>query len=179
MMLVLFRQKGNIMMNLVTVILGFLFGSKTSKNWNFTEIAMNIFDEAIHRSRKPVALLLAGFASVILFCAGLIICLLDVTRQFDLSGHFYPGAVFWSGLVMAGIFLMSMVYGFSKAWPKHFLNDYEMPQMTEELHHPTMQEALSLLILDHIEERKMKRAQSSRFTSENFQEKHSDVKDFS
>lgn len=167
------------MMNLVTVILGFLFGSKTSKNWNFTEIAMNIFDEAIHRSRKPVALLLAGFASVILFCAGVIICLLDVARQFDLSGHFYPGVVFWTGLIMAGIFLVSLLYGFSAAWPKHFLNDIQAPHINEEPHHPNMQEALSLLILDHIEERKLKRAQANRFTSEKFQESHSEVKDFS
>jgi hypothetical protein len=160
------------MIKWLTVVLGFLFGSQTSKAWNFNEIAMGIYEEALHRSRRPIAFLFLGLASVILFCGGFFMSLIDITRQFDLTGHFYPGAIFWTGAILSATLLFALSYAFSKAWTANFL-DKTQPQLQTESQAPKLQEALSLLILDHIEERKFRREKEEnlRQTSETMRTK--------
>jgi len=88
--------------------------------------------------------------------------LIDATRQYDAGGSIYFGAVFWSGLIMTVVFLAGYVYVFLRVWPgvKHQKEKRKAQQDEERAKHPLgLDEALSLLIMDHIEERRSRRAQ--------------------
>ncbi|MDG0816038.1 hypothetical protein [Bdellovibrio svalbardensis] len=150
------------MMKWVSIILGLLFGAKPSKGLNFKEMAMEVFDESMARSRKPIGLILLGLASIIFICGGVFISLVDATRQYDASGSIYFGATFWSGLILSAIVLVGYIYVFSRAWPgvKHMKARAKAHEQAQEASKgaPGLDEALSLLIMDHIESRKISRS---------------------
>lgn len=153
------------MMKWISIILGLLFGSKPSPGLNFKEMAMEIFEEIMARGRKPIALILLGGASIVFICGGLFISLIDATRQYDIKGSIYFGATFWAGIILAAIFLVGYAYVFSHAWPgvKHMkakAKAHEQQQHAENANKkgpPGLDEAISLLIMDHIESRKISR----------------------
>ena len=152
------------MMKWLSLVLGFLFsGNKSHQSLNFTEIGLEIYDQITIRSRKPIALILCGFASIIFICGGVFISLINVTRQYDLTGEIVLGAVFWSGIAMSLIFLAGYIYVFLHAWTgvkesKARIEADRKAQEQAEHQPPGLDQAISLLIMDHIEERKERRA---------------------
>lgn len=162
------------MMKWISIILGLLFGSKPSSGLNFKEMALEVLDEAMARGRKPIGLILLGCASIVFICGGIFISIIDATRQWDLKGVIFFGATFWAGLILAAIFLAGYLYVFMHAWPgvKHMkakakAHEQEHQRKTEHKGAPGLDEALSLLIMDHIESRKISRTrkQESRSSS--------------
>ncbi len=159
-------------MKWVSIILGLLFGSKPTKGLNFKEMALEVLDEAMARGRKPVALILLGCASIVFICGGIFISIIDATRQWDLKGVIFYGATFWAGLILAAVFLAGYVYVFAHAWPgvKHMKAKAKAHEHEQELRRekgaPGLDEALSLLIMDHIESRKISRAKKQESRSQ-------------
>lgn len=153
------------MMKWISIILGLLFSTKPSQGLNFKEMAMEVFDDIMARGRKPIALILLGCASIVFICGGLFISLIDATRQYDIKGVIYFGATFWAGLILAAVFLIGYVYVFTHAWPgvKHLKAKAKAHE--QHMHDankkgpPGLDEAISLLIMDHIESRKHSRAE--------------------
>lgn len=151
-------------MKWLSLALGFLFsGNKPHQSMNFTEIGLEIYDQITVRSRKPIALILCGFASIIFICGGIFIAMINVTRQYDLTGDVVLGAVFWSGIVMSLVFLAGYIYVFLHAWPgvkeSKARAEAEKKAQEETQHQsPGLDQAISLLIMDHIEERRERRA---------------------
>lgn len=155
-------------MKWVSLILGFLFSSKPTKGINFKELAMEVYDETLARSRKPIGLILLGLASVILVCDGIFMSLVEATKQYDNKGFIYPNSTFLSGLILAAVVLLGYTYVFTRTWPgiKRLKARTQAAQeqmsnhaySSESKNPPALDEAISLLIMDHIESRKQRRA---------------------
>ncbi|QDK38380.1 hypothetical protein [Bdellovibrio sp. NC01] len=150
------------MMKWLSLALSFLFGSKPSNDLNIKAIALEVLDEVASRSRKPIALILLGFASIIFTCGGLLLSLISATHQYDTVGYFNPGAQFWSGIILAAVCIAGYMYMFMHAWPgvKAQKAKKEEKEKAEQQKHsgaPGLDEALSLFIMDHIDARKERR----------------------
>lgn len=149
------------MIKWISLVLSFLFGARSNKDLNLKGLAMEVYDEAIYRSRKPVGLFLLALASVFFICGGMMVALLDITRQYDTRGWVYPGATMWSGISLAVLSIIGSIYIFTKAWPKSSRpHHFQAEHSSSEPRHPGLDEALSLLIMDYIEERKTRRNQT-------------------
>ena len=86
-------------------LLGVIFGAISSPGAHIKELAMEFYDEALYRSRKPAALFLLGFLSVLFFCSGILLTILEMTAQYDHTGEIQATATLWSGGGLALVFL--------------------------------------------------------------------------
>lgn len=159
------------MLKWISLILSFIFGAKSSSNFNIRHISGEVFDEILKRSRRPIASLLLGIASVFFISGGLLISLYNATQQYDQSGRIFLGAVFWGGLIVAGIFISIAIYAYQYSTPESLSQENLQSETSTQNARMDLNEAISLLILDHIEERKLKRtsqANTQRKSSESY-----------
>ena len=83
------------MMKWISILVSLLMGGGGSKNtspFNFKELANDIIDDIAVRSRKPVALIMVGLASIALACGGFFLAVIDAARQYDTQGTVYSTA---------------------------------------------------------------------------------------
>ncbi|MGE5084809.1 MAG: hypothetical protein ACM3MG_00810 [Bacillota bacterium] len=150
------------MFKIVSYVLAYFFGS-ASKSIDLKEMAFEILEEAVYRSRKTVALLLAGLSSTILACGGFLIALTNASNQYDNTGHIYATATLWSGIAITLFFLGATYYIFAIAWPGVHTHHSQTRASTtqsrfQSTQHPSeLERAVSLLIMDFIEGRKLRR----------------------
>lgn len=162
------------MMKLLITLATLFFGAKNSKpfNFNFKDMAMEVIDEVALKTRKPVILLLGGIVSIIFFCGGGFMAILDATRQYDTTGQVLATATLWTGIGIAAFFAVGYTWIFLVEWPGAKRQaQREMHKLDEKLHSkghqkqehghehgaPGIEQAISLFVLDLLEERKHKR----------------------
>lgn len=158
------------MMKWITSLISFFFGAQAAKplNFNLKEIALEVADELALKTRKPVILILAGIVSIIFFCGGAFMAIGDATRQFDTTGQVFATATLWTGIGIAAFFAIAYSWVFLVEWPgakrHHAMKAKE--KIDKKMHEhdrqvPGIDQALSLYILDLLEERKAKRSRRS------------------
>jgi hypothetical protein len=161
------------MMKILITLASVFFGAKAAKpfNFNFKDMAMEVVDEIALKTRKPVILLLGGIVSIIFFCSGVLIAIMDATRQYDTSGQILGTATLWTGIGIAAVFAIGYSWVFLVEWPgakrqaKRDLHKLDQKMHTHSKGHnqqheheiPGIEQAISLFVLDLLEERKAKR----------------------
>jgi hypothetical protein len=159
------------MMKWITTILSFFFGAQAAKplNFNLKQIALDVADEMALKTRKPAILILAGVFSIIFFSGGAFMAIFNATRQYDTTGHIYATATLWTGIGIAAFFAIGYTWVFAREWPGAKRHHAQMAKekidrkMHEHDDHraPGIDQALSLFILDLVDERRAKRTRRS------------------
>lgn len=149
-------------MQWLAMLATYFFGRKNSKNRSLREMAIEIFDDVSVKSRRIVFLTLTALGSVILFCGGFFITLLESTSQYDRNEYIYLSATLSGGiaLVLGGVVAFTTL--FAKAWPRSTQHPGAFANTPEE--HPrqasTLEMALAALVMDFIKERELRRTPS-------------------
>ncbi len=112
-----------------------------------------IISRASDAGRRIVMLFFLGLVTSVLFSAGLFLALTEATRQYDEAGIVTQSMTLSAGVVLAMFCLMIFGLAFYMGWPK----SAEMKPVANAQRAPALEEALSLLILDYIQERETKR----------------------
>jgi hypothetical protein len=115
-----------------------------------------LFEEAATRSRKPAMLILGGLACVLFLCGGFFMGLIDLTTQIDRDGTARATAGAISGFVLVAMALGVFYWIFSHAWPDIRSQKTEQPGK-EHASPSSFEHALTLLVMDYIKEREMRR----------------------
>ncbi|MGZ3768048.1 MAG: hypothetical protein ACXVCP_05390 [Bdellovibrio sp.] len=126
---------------------------KFSRPPSLKESAMEIFEEVSHRSRKIISLTLTGIAAVIIFCGGFFISLINATTQYDNTGKLFLTATLSAGLVLIAFALITFAVIFLRAWP----GVKERNAKEQLAAGSSLEQALSLLVLDFVKARQEKR----------------------
>ncbi len=144
---------------------GSLFGK--GAGIDFKGIQASVFDELAVRTRKPVLLVLLGFCSIIFFCGGVFMAIIDATNQYDRSGHIYATSTLWAGVILAAVTIGGYAYVFMHEWPgikkvnaqkKAQEEALEREQARHGSHSPSdIEGAIAALVMDFVESRKNKR----------------------
>lgn len=145
-------------MQWLAMIITYFFGRKSSKTKSLKEMAIEIFDEISFRSRKVVTLTMMALGSVIIFCGGFFIALIEATSQYDRVGYVGWSATLVAGLGLIGIASAVFATVFARAWPNPHAFQHE--QIHEQAAPPPtsgIEAALSALIMDFIKERELRR----------------------
>lgn len=148
------------MFKVIGTVLALLIGSSSifSKGIDFKSIKADIFDEFSLRLRKPVALVLFGLCSILFFCGGSFMAILDATLQYDRTGSITHSSTLWTGVGLAVVFLGSYLYVFMRAWPgakkAAAKTDTKQEQSPSDLEH-----AIAMLLKDFVDARKFRRAE--------------------
>lgn len=160
------------MMKILITLASVFFGAKAAKpfNFNFKDMAMEVVDEVALKTRKPVILLLGGIVSIIFFCGGGLMAILDATRQYDSTGQVVATATLWTGIGIAAFFAVGYTWVFLVEWPgakrqatrelhklDQKIQSHEKYKSHQEHETPGIEQAISLFVLDLLEERKAKR----------------------
>lgn len=145
-------------MKWLMLMLTFAF-RKLGRPPSLKETALEIFEEVSHKSRKVVSLTLTGIAAVIFFCGGIFISLFNATTQYDNTGRMFLTATLSGGLTLIVLAVITFGIIFLRAWPgiKERKSKHKFTATGTSL-----EQALSLLVLDYVKERQIKReAQAS------------------
>lgn len=160
------------MMKLLITLASIFFGAKAAKpfSFNFKDMAMEVVDEVALKTRKPVILLLGGIVSIIFFCGGGMMAIIDATRQYDTTGQVVATATLWTGIGIAALFAIGYTWVFLVEWPGAKRQaQRELHKLDQKVHShghskdrqeheaPGIEQAISLFVLDLLEERKAKR----------------------
>lgn len=141
-------------MQMLALILSFIFGRMNKQTSSLKDSALEIFEDVIHRSRKVVALTLAALAMLIFFCGGLFISIFNATSQFDQAGYVQFTATLAAGIVLVLLGAVGFILVLGRAWP----DAKARLRVQEEIHtQPTsgLVQALSILVLDFVKEREL------------------------
>ncbi len=114
-----------------------------------------VFEEAVSRSRKPAVLILGGIASVLLLCGGFFMGLIDLTTQMDRDGVIRASAGAVSGFALMALALGVFFWIFTRAWPG--ARNVKAQQEEKAVPAAGLEQALTLLVMDFIKERELKR----------------------
>lgn len=153
-------------MNWLGMVVSYVVGSMTHRNKGIKESVFEVYDEIIIKSRRIVTLTIVGLGSVIFLCGGLFIALLGGTLQYDQTGSFSFSATMTGGLILIALSLLAFAVVFGQAWPREHNKSgpnkrRPSPQLklkeSERPARASLDQALSLLILDFIKEREIKR----------------------
>lgn len=141
------------------VALSFIYRKMTShRSPSLKETAVEIFEEISHKSRKMVALTLAGVAAVIFLTGGFFISLINATTQYDEIGEVAMSATLSGGLGLILLALITFGVVFLQAWPgikKRKQHEKEMKEAA--MAGGPLEQALALLVTDFVKEREMRR----------------------
>lgn len=131
------------------------------------DMALAVLEEAAYRSRKPVILALGGLICIALLCGGFFMSLIDLTRQFDETGVVYITASNAAGLILVLLSVGTFFWIFTSAWPGAQETKAAKSEAATHGKASSLEHALSLLVMDFIKERELKRehAEQRRYTS--------------
>ncbi|MEN0059469.1 MAG: hypothetical protein AAGB31_11590 [Bdellovibrio sp.] len=152
-------------MQWIAMILSFVFGRLNSKPSALRQTALEIFEDVSHHSRKVVALSMAGFASIVLFCGGIFISLLNMTMQYDQAGVITGSATLGAGLTLIVLSAGTFSYIFMTVWPglrlrsSYLQRKQEAQQQAASSHAPHLEQALAALVMDFVKDREIKRGE--------------------
>jgi hypothetical protein len=146
-------------MKRLSLLFSIIFGKfNKARAPSLKETVMAVLEEAAYRSRKPVALLLGGIVCILIFCGGFFMSLIDLTGQFDRDGSVQFTANLASGLILVAIASSIFYWIFASAWPgAQGKRTHEKEAPPPQLTGSSLEQALSLLVMDYIKEREYKR----------------------
>lgn len=147
-------------MKWLTVFMSFLFGRLNAKAPSLRETAIEVFDEVSRKSRRVVSLSMTAFGSIILFCGGFFIALLDTTAQYDRSGEIFLTATLAAGLALLAVSVIIFSYVFLRAWPgAHPEKTMRFQSKETPNYRPpsSLENALAALVMDFVKERESRR----------------------
>lgn len=144
-------------MRWLSLIFSFLAG-----RWNgarapgLQETMSFLFAEAALRSRKPAVLVLGGLTCVLILCGGFFLSLIDLTTQIDREGTLSMTAQTLAGLALVLLSASVFYWIFNHAWPglKSNSKPKDLPSPAPA---SSLEQALSLLVMDFVKERQLKR----------------------
>jgi len=145
-------------MQWVSLLLSFFLGKfnvARPRGLSFKEGINFLFEEAAYRSRKPAMLALGALVSVTILCGGFFMGVLDLTSQYDRDGYVRSSAGSISGFAMVLIAIGVFTWIFRYAWPG--VKEAKEVKEKETASSSGLEYALSLLVLDYIKERELKR----------------------
>ena len=145
-------------MQWLSLLISFLLGKTNfSRGPSLRDSVTILFEEAGKRSRKPALMVLGGLTCVLLLCGGFFMGLIDLTTQADRNGgNIQPTASATSGFALVVIAAGIFTWIFTRAWPG-VKAEREKKAEIKEHHASTLEQALTLLVMDYIKEREMKR----------------------
>lgn len=155
-------------MKWLVVALSFIYKKMTSqRSPSLKETAVEIFEEISHKSRRIVALTLAGVGAVIFLTGGFFISLINATTQYDEAGKVAMSATLSGGLGLIVLALITFGVVFLQAWPgiqKRKRHEKELKEAA--MAGGPLEQALALLVTDYVKEREMRRSErQSGFTT--------------
>lgn len=150
-------------MQWLSILVSFLIGKfNTPHRPTLKESVFAIIEEATFKSRKPLALLLAGLSCVLILCGGFFMSIIDLTQQYDREGVVRFTASLGSGFVLMAITLGIFAWIFISAWPgarEHAAKE-RLKEVSPKVTSSSLEQALATLVLDFVKEREQKREQT-------------------
>jgi hypothetical protein len=140
------------------LLFSFFLGRFNKPSTSLKDLAIEVFDELSFKSRKLISLSLTALGSVILFCGGLLILIMESASQYDHLGYLTWTAMLASGvgLLIFSAFIFAGVFLFAWPPPQHQAAKVETATAQQ---HP-LESALAELVLSFTESRR----QSSPFS---------------
>jgi hypothetical protein len=169
------------MLKWIEIIASFFIGKmQANPGPGLRESAIAIFEEITYKSRKAVSLIVVSFGAGILALGGFFIALINATTQYDRDGVIGFTSTFVSGIVLILIAVATFAWVFGSAWPgvqqhksshktKHRHHEHERSVEGEEAPQrqpSTLEQALSLLVMDFVKERELRRNEAATFHPE-------------
>lgn len=151
-------------MHWISLLFSFVLGKINSAHRppSLKEIALAILEEATYRSRKPIMLLLGGLTCILILCGGFFMSVLDLTSQYDREDGLHFTANVYSGVTLVAVALSMFFWIFTSAWPG--IQEAKTPkkELPPQDTTSSLEQAISLLILDFVKEREYKREHRER-----------------
>jgi hypothetical protein len=149
------------MIKFFTYFISFLIGRYNS----FAKpSAMVIIDQVLLRTRKLLMTSMISLIASLLLTGGVIISLIEFTRQIDRFQIVWPSATLIGGLALTLISLATLIYAFtSKAFDLRYVKKASPTEQIPRTPSP-LEEALSVLVMDFIKERREERQKPSEKT---------------
>ncbi|KYG64938.1 hypothetical protein AZI86_12125 [Bdellovibrio bacteriovorus] len=149
-------------MQLLAMIASFVFGRLNNggpRSGGIRETVMEMFEDIVLKGRKPVILILAGVCAVLFFCGGLFITILEGTTQYDRVGYVTLTSTLGAGIALFLVAALGFVYVFAYAWPgaDRHASDRAREKVPPPHHASTLEQALTVLVLDFVKERELRR----------------------
>ena len=146
-------------MQFLAMIASFIFGRLNSRpqGGGIRETVLDLFEDIVLKGRRPVILILAGICAVLFFCGGLFITILEGTTQYDQVGYVTLSSTLGAGIALSLIAALGFAYVFAFAWPgagKNAAREHVAPPPHQA---STLEQALTVLVLDFVREREMRR----------------------
>lgn len=160
------------MFKIISSIIGLFMGSGSpfSKGLSidFKGIQASVFDELAVRARKPVLLMLLGIGSIVFFCFGSFMAILDATRQYDRTGQIYGTATLWTGIILAAVTAGGYAWIFMREWPglkkvnaqkkaEEEAEEREQRERNQPYQPSDVEGAIAAVLMDFVESRKHRR----------------------
>ncbi|QDK46125.1 hypothetical protein DOM22_13620 [Bdellovibrio sp. ZAP7] len=159
------------MFKIISSLIGLFMGSGSpfgkGMGIDFKGIQASVFDELAVRARKPVLLLLLGIGSIVFFCFGSFMAILDATRQYDRTGHIYATSTLWTGIILAAVTAGGYAWIFMREWPglkkvhaqKKAEEEAEERERAQQANYQPsdIEGAIAAILMDFVESRRSKR----------------------
>jgi hypothetical protein len=107
-------------------------------------------------------LVLAGLSAVIFFCGGLFITILESTLQYDRVGYVTLSSTLGAGIILFCMAALGFAYVFAYAWPGASRQVKEAVKPEHQHHASTLEQALTVLVLDFVKDREIRRERDMR-----------------
>lgn len=153
-------------------VLGFIFSFIVGRyNALLKPSTLLIVDQILLKARKLMMNSMISLTSSLLLTGGILITLIEFTRQIDQFRVVWPSATLIGGFLLSILGVSALIYSFTA---KTFDLRYASASNTKgqnpqgsSAHVPSpLEEALSLLVMDFVNERKQKRAHSQAVASD-------------
>lgn len=151
------------------MILSFLL-TRMSIKQRAGSFAWDMYEEVVYKSRQVTMLALVALGMAVLFCAGILISLLNLTSQYDLNGFVTFTATLAMGLTLVAIAAGTFTWVFVSAWPgvrnrklaakkkMEQINQQEEEKKEEHTHFgSSIEHAISAWIMDVVKDREIRR----------------------
>lgn len=134
------------------------------------ESAIEIFDTLTFRSRKVAFLAIGALAGITILCGTFFMFVIEATRQYDFSGVILWNSTLTVSAVLFAVMLAGLTYVYAAAWPgartelkaesrrlEKQRQRWDAEQRDHSRQPSQIEQALSLYVLDLVEERQQKR----------------------
>jgi hypothetical protein len=113
--------------------------------------------QVVNNIRQMVIIFIVTLASLALFCIGLSMAIENYVRQMDRNHFFEWTFTFSGGLILAGSTLIALIICLhERTWMRVMSFEKKKPKEAPPKSHP-IEDAISLLIIDYVQERQAKR----------------------
>ncbi|MFZ4714949.1 MAG: hypothetical protein ACOYL6_14615 [Bacteriovoracaceae bacterium] len=134
-------------MNHLIKIVEFFMNFAAGKSHEFSEQVVEI-------ARKLVMLVVTSLGSMAVLCVGITLTIIDLTKQLDSVQGFTGSWTFTVGLILSGVSMVIFLLSLSQ---EKWMKAAGFREKKEESNSKALEEAVALLIVSFVEERKSNR----------------------